>query len=66
MADVQVFDLDGTSINVKDDTARTLANAAANVGAANSQDIANLKALSRLTMSYDAQTETISFTTVKH
>jgi phosphoglycolate phosphatase-like HAD superfamily hydrolase len=66
MADVQVFDLDGTSINVKDDTARTLANAAANVGAANSQDIANLKALSRLTMSYDAQTETISFTTVQH
>ena len=66
MADVQVFDLDGTTINVKDDTARTLANAAANVGAANSQDIANLKALSRLTMSYDASTETISFTTVQH
>lgn len=66
MADVQIFDLDGTSINVKDDTARTLANAAASVGAANSQDIANLKALSRLTMSYDSATETISFTTVQH
>lgn len=66
MSDVKLFDLDGTSIDVKDATARSVANAASAQSAANAQDIADLKALSRLTVSYDAQTETIAFTTVTH
>lgn len=66
MSDVSVFTLDNTNINVKDTTARTVANAASTQSAANAQDIADLKALSRLTVSYDAQTETIKFSTQTH
>lgn len=66
MSDVQLFDLDGTSISVKDGTARSTANSAASAAAANAQEIANLKALSRLTVSYNTSTETIAFTTVTH
>lgn len=66
MADVSVFTLDDTDINVKDSAARTTATAAATQSAANAQDIADLKALSRLTVSYDAQTETIAFSSNTH
>ena len=66
MADVQTFTLDETPITVKDATARSVANAASAQSNINAQDIANLKALSRLTVSYDAQTETIAFSTTTH
>lgn len=66
MSDVQIFDLNGTTINVKDVTARNTATGAASAAAANAQEIANLKALSRLTIAYDSSTETITFTTVTH
>lgn len=66
MSDVQLFDLDGTSISVKDSTARSTATSAASAAAANAQEIANLKALSRLTVAYSPSTETITFTTVTH
>lgn len=66
MADVQVFTLDDTPITVKDATARSVAGAASAQSNINAQDIANLKALSRLTVSYDAQTETIAFSTTTH
>ena len=66
MSDVSIFTLDNTSINVKDATARTTANAASAQSSANAQDIADLKALSRLTVSYDALTETIAFSTTVH
>lgn len=66
MSDVQLFDLDGTSISVKDSTARSTATSAASAAAANAQEIANLKALSRLTVTYNTSTETITFTTVTH
>ena len=66
MADVSVFDLEGTNLNVKDSTARNTADAASSQSIANAQDIADLKALSRLTVSYDAVSETISFTSSNH
>ena len=66
MSDVQKFTLDGTDINVKDNTARSDAQAATAQSAINAQDIADLKALSRLTVSYNAATETIAFTTTTH
>lgn len=66
MSDVSIFDLDGTSINVKDDTARNTANSAAATAASNAQEIATLKALSRLTVAYNASTETIAFSTTTH
>ena len=66
MSDVSVFTLDNTNINVKDSTARSTATAAASQSAANAQDIADLKALSRLTVSYNSATETIAFTTQTH
>ena len=66
MSDVSIFTLDNTSINVKDSAARTTAQAASAQSAANAQDIADLKALSRLTVSYNSSTETIAFTTQTH
>lgn len=66
MADVSIFELDGTDISVKDNVARGTANAASAQSTQNAQDIADLKALSRLTVSYDASTETIAFSTTTH
>ena len=66
MRKLLIFDLDGTSITVKDNTARTVANAASALSSQNAQDIADLKALSRLTVSYNASTETIAFSTQTH
>lgn len=66
MSEVSTFTLDNTDITVKDSTARTTANIASAQSSANAQDIADLKALSRLTVSYDAQTETIKFSTITH
>lgn len=66
MSDVSIFTLDGTTVNVKDSIARTTANSASAQASANAQDIANLKALSRLTIAYDSNTETIAFSTTQH
>lgn len=66
MSDVSKFTLDGTDINVKDATARSAASAASAQSSANAQDIADLKALSRLTVAYNASTETIAFSTSSH
>lgn len=66
MSDVSIFELDGTSIDVKDSGARLTAQSALSLGGQNAQDIADLKALSRLTVSYNAQTETIAFSTQTH
>jgi hypothetical protein len=66
MANVSIFDLNGTNISVKDDVARSTANSASAQSSQNAQDIADLKALSRLTVSYDANTETIAFSTTTH
>ena len=66
MANVSTFTLDNTNIDVKDDIARATANSASAQSSANAQDIADLKALSRLTVSYDQSTETIKFSTTTH
>lgn len=66
MSDVKEFTLDGVTINVKDEVARQSATAASAQSSANAQDIADLKALSRLTISYNPQTETIAFSTTTH
>lgn len=66
MSDVSKFVLDNTEISVKDSVARTTASAASSQSSANAQDIANLKALSRLTVSYNGTTETITFTSNTH
>ena len=66
MADVNKFILDGTQIDVEDNIARSTASSASAQASANAQDIANLKALSRLTVSYDATTKAMTFTTTAH
>lgn len=66
MADVNKFILDGTEINVEDNVARTTASAASSQSSANAQDIADLKALSRLTVNYNESTKTMTFTTTAH
>ena len=66
MSDVSKFMLDNTEITVKDSTARSTADAASAQSSANAQDIADLKALSRLTVSYNSSTETITFSTNTH
>lgn len=66
MSDVSKFMLDSTEINVKDATARSDAAAASALSTANAQDIADLKALSRLTVTYTSGTETITFTSNTH
>lgn len=66
MADVSKFTLDGTVIDVKDGVARTAASSASSQATANAQDIADLKALSRLTVAYNANTETITFSSNTH
>jgi len=66
MAEVQTFDLDGTPIDVKDAAARQTASSANALSVQNAQDIVDLKALSRLTVSYNSTTETIKFTTQTH
>lgn len=66
MADVSVFTLDSTPIDVKDNVARQTANSASAQSSQNAQDIADLKALSRLTVSYNSATETIAFSTQTH
>lgn len=66
MADMDKFLLDGTQIDVEDSIARTAAQAASAQSAVNAQDIADLKALSRLTVAYDAQNTAIVFTTTTH
>ena len=66
MADVKLFNIDGTNINVKDETARTNANTAiqtANQALALAEYI---ESLARLEISYNSTTETITFTRTTH
>ena len=63
---VSKFDLGGQTIEVKDASARTTANTA-NTNAANALNkVKDLEKLSRLEVSYVADTETISITTGNH
>lgn len=63
---VTTFDLDGTQINVQDGGARTaITTLTSDVGALQNR-VTALEALSRLSISYNASTETITFTTGTH
>lgn len=64
MSDVSKFVLDGTSIDVKDATARSEASSASAQVSALATRVATLEALSRLTVNYTSATETITFTTI--
>lgn len=73
MPDVSVFNLGGQDINVKDATARSnaqSANTAANEAATTAnkalQKVEEVEKLSRVTVSYTANTETITITTATH
>ena len=73
MPDVSIFSLGGQSITVKDATARSTAqsasNAAAQASSAASQALQlaqEIEQLSRVTVSYEAQSETITITTATH
>ena len=73
MPDVSVFNLGGQDINVKDATARSnaqSANTAANEAATTAnkalQKIEEVEKLSRVTVSFTSETETITITTATH
>lgn len=73
MPDVSVFNLGGQDINVKDATARSnaqSANTAANEAATTAnkalQKVEEIEKLSRVTVSYTSDTETITIATATH
>ena len=59
MPDVSIFNLGGQNINVKDGIARSAANQAM-------QLVQEIEQLSRVTVSYEQTTETITITTENH
>ena len=73
MPDVSIFNLGGQNINVKDGIARSTAQSA-NTAATEAADKANqalqlvqeIEQLSRVTVSYEQSTETITITTKNH
>lgn len=66
MADVSKFVLDSQTINVKDATSRSVAEAAQASVQAVQIEVDNIKALSRLTVSYDEANEAVSLLNTTH
>ena len=66
MPDVSKFVLDDKTITVKDATARSEASAAQASVQTLTADVNKIKSLSRITVSYTDNTETIKFTTIEH
>ena len=73
MADLSIFKLDNQSITIKDTTARQTADSAktlATTASGNATTALNkvneLEKLSRVTISYDSSTETMTITTGTH
>ena len=73
MADLSIFKLDSQTITIKDSTARETANSAktlATTASGNATTALNkvneLEKLSRVTISYDSTTETMTITTGTH
>lgn len=73
MAELSIFKLDSQTINIKDSNARETANAAktlATTASGNATTALNkvneLEKLSRVTISYDSTTETMTITTGTH
>lgn len=63
MPDVSVFNIQGTSINVKDTTARTSAESATQQASQALEKVTELENASRVNVSYDSNEETITITT---
>lgn len=73
MADLSIFKLDSQTITIKDSTARETANSAktlATTASGNATTALNkvneLEKLSRVSISYDSSTETMTITTGTH
>lgn len=66
MATVKQFILDNTTIDVEDSTARSNVEALQSTVTTLSTDVAKIKELSRLTVSYAEATSTIEFKTEVH
>ena len=66
MPDVKQFVIDGTTINVKDETARTSATNAVNTANNALTKVQEIEALERLTITYTSANETITFTRETH
>ena len=73
MADLSIFKLDSQTITIKDSTARDTANSAktlATTASGNATTALNkvnaLEQLSRISISYDSTTETMTITTGTH
>lgn len=63
MPDVSVFNIQGTSINVKDTTARSSAESASQQASQALEKVTELENASRVNVSYESGTETITITT---
>ena len=63
MPDVSVFNIQGTSINVKDTSARSSAETAAQQASQALKKVTQLENASRANVSYDSGEETITITT---
>jgi len=66
MSDVAKFNIDGTDILVKDQTARTSASAAVTTANAAMAKAEYIESLARIVVTYTAANETITFTTETH
>lgn len=63
MPDVSIFNIKGTAINVKDTTARTSAETATQQASQALEKVTELENASRVNVSYESGTETITITT---
>ena len=63
MPDVSIFNIQGTSINVKDTTARSSADSAAKQASQAMKKVTELENASRVNVYYDSGEETITITT---
>ena len=63
MPDVSVFNIQGTPINVKDATARSSAESATQQASQALEKVTELENASRVNVSYESGTETITITT---
>ena len=63
MPDVSIFNIQGTSINVKDTTARSSAQSASQQASQALKKVTELENASRVNVSYDSGEETITITT---
>lgn len=63
MPDVSIFNIKGTAINVKDTSARSSAESAAQQASQALEKVTELENASRVNVSYDSRKETITITT---